>query len=206
VLLIKRMTSLRRDLVAVSDLMRDSVSRLQDTTPAAALSASSRVSLNDSDCGGVCSGAKAAGSGIMVPTSRFSSLEPTASAASYYTAVGTDDGPGSKSGLCSPAASQKELQHQKLTRAAAIAGQTDNHAAPGGPEPSASQEQQQQPQVEPALQLTDIELQGLKAGKKPGGLSTQVADALKQPVPVGAYVVRDIKISRLAGELEPILM
>jgi hypothetical protein len=34
-------------------------------------------------------------------------------------------------------------------------------------------------------------------------LSDTVAAVLKQPGPAAAYVVRDIKISRLAGQLDP---
>jgi hypothetical protein len=36
----------------------------------------------------------------------------------------------------------------------------------------------------------------------PASLSDAVAAVLKQPAPAGAYVVRDIKISKLAGELD----
>lgn len=36
----------------------------------------------------------------------------------------------------------------------------------------------------------------------PSSLSAAVAAVLQQPAPAGAYVVRDIKISRLAGELD----
>lgn len=204
-LLTKRMTSLRRDLVHVSELMRDSISRLQDITPAAALSPSTRVTMSDSGSVSAPTGTKATGSMAMASPSRYSSLEPTASVASYHTAIGVDDVSGIGAGTPSRAASQEELQLQELTGAAALATLTDGRGASSSPGP-VTQQQQQQQQDGPALKLDGIELQGLEAGKKAGGLSAQVADALKQPVPVGAYVVRDIKISRLAGELEPVMM
>jgi hypothetical protein len=44
--------------------------------------------------------------------------------------------------------------------------------------------------------------QGVANGTASWTLSAAVAAVLQQPAPAGAYVVRDIKISRLAGELD----
>jgi len=38
-----------------------------------------------------------------------------------------------------------------------------------------------------------------------GPLVSKVAAAFQQQAPAGAFVVRDVKISRIAGELEPVL-
>jgi hypothetical protein len=60
----------------------------------------------------------------------------------------------------------------------------------------------------------DVQLQGLQqtgaagegSGRSSSTLLGKVAAALQEPVPAGAYVVRDVKISRLAGELDSLLL
>jgi len=56
-----------------------------------------------------------------------------------------------------------------------------------------------------AVSVKDVQVAvpGALAGTgTPATLSSAVAAVLKQPAPAGAYVVRDIKISKLAGELD----
>lgn len=56
-----------------------------------------------------------------------------------------------------------------------------------------------------AVSVKDVQVAvpGALAGTgTPATLSSAVAAVLKRPAPAGAYVVRDIKISRLAGELD----
>eukprot|EP00878_Enallax_costatus_P011272 GHUV01011769.1.p1 GENE.GHUV01011769.1~~GHUV01011769.1.p1 ORF type:complete len:887 (+),score=340.48 GHUV01011769.1:35-2695(+) len=206
VLLTKRMTSLRRDLVHVGDLMRNSIGRIQDITPAASLSLapSTRLSSDAADAR-LPPGTKAAGSITTAAPSRYSSidpsgLEPTASVASYYSAVGDDGTDPPVHELPSPAASQRGLERQELTGAASFAESPNGGAVLSHPGRAVSPQPRQQ---DGPTSSDDIEIM---TGAKAGALSARVAEALKQPVPAGAYVVRDVKISRLAGELEPVLM
>lgn len=194
------MTSLRRDLVQVSELMRNSMGRIHDITPAAALS--NAPSLRGSDTGGAAA-LKPAGSVTAAAPTRFHSLEPATSVASFYSAVGADDQAAAQSDLPSPAGSQGELERRDLTHAAAVAGLADGSTTVSSAfQPAAQLQKQKQ---DGPVSIESIELQGLKPANKALGLSSQVADALKQPSPAGAYVVRDVKISSLASELEPVM-
>lgn len=139
-LLTKRMSTLRKDLVHVSELMRDSIIHMQDITPASALAA------RTSDAATAPPAAMASGGGKAPPV----------------VAVAAANGP---------------VGH------------------PLAPSPTP-------PRV--VVSAHDVQLQERPAeGTSTSSvLLSAVTSALAEPVPPGAYVVRDVKISHLAGELD----
>lgn len=208
VMLTKRMSTLRRDLVHVSELMRDSIVRIQDITPAATIAASTRTSDSSSAPPGAVrlsfdagtAGAAAAPSSRTAKAAAAAGARPAALAVEL---VGSGAGAGSTAGTA-PAASLVELPspvatHQELTGVSGIAGLADL----GASTQSSRAATPQQLEVGRAVSPDGIKLQGLKQQQGKSKLSATVAEALQQPTPAGAYVVKDVKISRLAGALEP---
>lgn len=211
------MTSLRRDLVHVGDLMRNSIGRLQDITPATPLSLAPSTLLSSGDATDARQSATGNTAGSITtsaPPTRLSSIEPDAlehasPVASYHTAVADCSAPLQAYDLPSPAAPHQELELREPTGTASFAESPDGGTKlvrPGRTNAPRQKPQQQQEKEEGPIRPNDIECEGLTSDGLAGALSTRVAEALKQPVPAGAYVVRDVKISRLAGELEPVLM
>uniref|UniRef100_A0A383VUE4 Uncharacterized protein n=1 Tax=Tetradesmus obliquus TaxID=3088 RepID=A0A383VUE4_TETOB len=219
-LLVKRMSTLRRDIVHVSELMRDSISRIQDITPAASLGAAGSSRLSDpglppsplslSAAEGAGGSSSSAGAGVAAPAS------PAVAPASRL-AIDPISGVGVGSSAADAAAAAALAGLELPSPVPASEGLTGVHGIAGLAEtgPSASNSraatphqlhpQQQQQQQQHAVDADGIQLQLMKqqaSSKQRGKLSAVVSEALQQPIPAGAFVVRDVKISRLAGELD----
>lgn len=184
----KRMSTMRKDLVHVSELMRDSLSRIQDISPAAALDVPSGSSSSP------LRGGTGAGAATATIAAAAHTLAPAALASE------------SNAPSCPPAwndTSPIGLQQPELAGAAAVAS-----TRPGTPEPGTWAQHSmgsivadvpvKRPQS--GISANGVQLEGL-GGRAAAPVSACVAAALSQPIPPG--VVRDVKLSRLAGELEP---
>jgi hypothetical protein len=233
-LLVKRMSTLRRDIVHVSELMRDSISRIQDITPASSLAAAgstrvsdpgmppSRLSLSaaevavavpaagsSSSSGGAAGGlsSSAAAGAAVVPASQLS-IDPTSGVSSSGNVAAANAAEAvalAALELPSPVAGCEGLTGVHGIAGLAEAGASANNSRAATPHqlmpPSPQQQQQQQRVVDPdGIQVQLMKQQA--SSKQRGKLSAVVSEALQQPIPAGAYVVRDVKISRLAGELD----
>jgi hypothetical protein len=232
-LLVKRMSTLRRDIVHVSELMRDSISRIQDITPASSLAAAgstrvsdpgmppSRLSLSaaevavavpaagsSSSSGGAAGGlsSSAAAGAAVVPASQLS-IDPTSGVSSSGNVAAANAAEAvalAALELPSPVAGCEGLTGVHGIAGLAEAGASANNSRAATPHqlmPPSPQQQQQQRVVDPdGIQVQLMKQQA--SSKQRGKLSAVVSEALQQPIPAGAYVVRDVKISRLAGELD----
>jgi hypothetical protein len=232
-LLVKRMSTLRRDIVHVSELMRDSISRIQDITPASSLAAAgstrisdpgmppSRLSLSaaevavsvpaagSSSNGGTAAGrsssSSAAAGAAVVPASQLS-IDPASGVSSTGNAAAAGAGEAvalAALELPSPVAGREGLTGVHGIAGLAEAGASANNSRAATPHqlmPPSSQQQQQRVVDPDGIQVQVVKQQA--SSKQRGKLSAVVSEALQQPIPAGAYVVRDVKISRLAGELD----
>ncbi|WIA31642.1 hypothetical protein OEZ86_002522 [Tetradesmus obliquus] len=215
-LLVKRMSTLRRDIVHVSELMRDSISRIQDITPAASLGAAGSSRLSDpglppsrlslSAAEGAGGSSSSAGAGVAAPAS------PAVAPASRLS-IDPTSGVGVGSSAADAAAAAALAGLELPSPVPASEGLTGVHGIAGLAEtgPSASNSRAATPhqlhpqQQQHAVDADGIQLQLMKqqaSSKQRGKLSAVVSEALQQPIPAGAFVVRDVKISRLAGELD----
>jgi hypothetical protein len=211
------MSTLRRDIVHVSELMRDSISRIQDITPAASLGAAgssrlsdpgltppSRLSLSAAEAAGNSNDGSAGGAAV-VPASRLS-IDPSSGISSGVQAadVGADAAEAAALAaleLPSPVPASEGLTGVHGIAGLAEQGASTNSSRAATPHQLLPQQQQQQH----AVDADGIQVQLVKqqvSSKQRGKLSAVVSEVLQQPIPAGAYVVRDVKISRLAGELD----
>jgi hypothetical protein len=231
-LLVKRMSTLRRDIVHVSELMRDSISRIQDITPASSLAAAgstrvsdpgmppSRLSLSaaeaavpaggSSSSGGAGGGAPTASgaAAAVVPASRLS-IDPTSGvsgtgqAAAAAAAGAAEVVALAALELPSPVAACEGLTGVHGVAGLAEQGASANNSRAATPHQLVlSPQQQHQRVIDPDGIQVQVVKQPEASSKQRGKLSAVVSQALQQPIPAGAYVVRDVKISSLAGELD----
>jgi hypothetical protein len=227
-LLVKRMSTLRRDIVHVSELMRDSISRIQDITPATSLGAAGSTRLSDaglppsrlslsaaevavpaggnsrSSAGGVSGPATAA----VVPASRLS-IDPTSGVGSSGESAAAGSGAGAAEAaalaaleLPSPVPASEGLTGVHGIAGLAEQGPSASSSRAATPHQLLAQQQQQQHAVDADGIQLQVVVKQQASSKQRGKLSAVVSEALQQPIPAGAYVVRDVKISRLAGELD----
>lgn len=172
-------------LVHVSDLLqRNSMTRSQNLPPV-----TSFLDANSS----------AGGAAAVAPA-------PAAAAAEHSVTSANAAGPG-PSGLMAPAAqiSPAAAAAVAATAAGSASGglPTVSVIAAGVPDKAVGV---QRPAVvssrDVQLDVAGAQGHGGRGKVAPVSLTSAVAAVLQQPAPAGAYVVRDIQISRLAGELD----
>lgn len=183
----KRMSSLRRDLLHVGELMHDSISRRQEPQPAHSLSGPAASIHAEGNPGRLAKHLDAGNHAASGMLNNINANRRGSSSHSIDVERGTSTGAAS---AVLSAAAEHELEQQR----AALQG---TYPAVAG----ADATQQQQPYV---IDTDNISLQGLKVSTSRSTLSGQVAEVLGQSAAAGTFVVHDVKISKVAGSLEPV--